>query len=136
MRDDEAAAVTGLWHRCGLVMPWNDPLADLTLARSVVNAEILVLRLDAEVAASVMVGHDGHRGWVYYLSVDPDRRGRGLGRALMAAAEVWLADRHLPKTQLMIRPDNHAVRDFYAALGFAEKPRLVMDKWFDGRTSR
>ena len=136
MRDDETGAVTALWHRCGLVVPWNDPSADLTLARSVANAEILVLRLDGAVAASVMVGHDGHRGWVYYLSVDPDRRGRGLGRALMAAAEVWLANRHLPKMQLMIRPDNHAVRDFYVALGFTEKPRLVMDKWFDGRTSR
>ena len=136
MRDDEATAVTGLWHRCGLVVPWNDPAADLILARSVANAEILVLRLDGAVAASVMVGHDGHRGWGYYLSVDPDRRGRGLGRALMAAAEVWLANRQLPKMQLMIRPDNHAVRDFYVALGFAEKPRLVMDKWFDGRTSR
>ena len=135
MRDDETAAVAALWQRCGLVVPWNDPAADIALARSVANADVLVMRLDRQIAATALVGHDGHRGWVYYVAVDPDRRGRGLGRAIMATAEAWLAERRLPKLQLMIRPTNHAVKDFYAALGFVEKPRLVMDKWFDGRTT-
>ncbi len=40
-----------------------------------------------------MVRHDGHRGTVYYLGVDPDARGHGLGRALMGAAEDWLRER-------------------------------------------
>jgi hypothetical protein len=35
------------------------------------DAEVLVGRLDAVVAATVMVGFDGHRGWVYYVAVDP-----------------------------------------------------------------
>jgi len=29
--------------------------------------------------ASVMVGHDGHRGWVYYLAVHPGEQGHGDG---------------------------------------------------------
>ena len=135
IRDGEATAVAALWERCGLVVPWNDPAADIALARSVANADVLVMRLNRQIAATALVGHDGHRGWVYYVAVDPRRRGRGLGRAIMATAEAWLAERRLPKLQLMIRPTNHAVQDFYAALGFVEKPRLVMDKWFDGRTS-
>lgn len=135
MRDAEAAAVAGLWARCGLTVPWNDPAADIALARSVANAEILVLRTDGQVVATALAGHDGHRGWVYYVSVDPDRRGRGYGRAIVAAAEAWLADRRMPKVQLMLRATNRPVRDFYAALGYAEKPRIIMDKWFDGRTS-
>ena len=53
-----------------------------------------------------MTGFDGHRGWVYYLAVAPDRRGQGTGSALMAAAEGWLRERGLPKIQLMVRGDN------------------------------
>jgi hypothetical protein len=135
MRREEIDEVAGLWRQCGLVVPWNDPAADIALARSGSNADILVLRAGRRIAASVLVGHDGHRGWVYYVSVNPDCRGLGYGRAIMAAAEAWLAERKLAKAQLMIRPANRAVRDFYAALGYAETPRVVMAKWFDGRTT-
>ena len=39
-----------------------------------------------------MVGHDGQRGWVYYLAVGENQRGTGLGRHMMAAAENWLRE--------------------------------------------
>ena len=44
-----------------------------------------------------MVGHDGHRGWVYYLAVTAGARRRGLGRELMRASEDWLRARGVPK---------------------------------------
>ncbi len=43
--------------------------------------------------ATVMVGHDGHRGWVDYVAVDPSTRGKRYGRAIMKAAEEWLRQR-------------------------------------------
>ena len=57
--------------------------------------------------ASVMVGHDGHRGWVYYVTVDPDRRCKDYGRAIMNAAEDWLRARGIEKLQLMVRARQH-----------------------------
>lgn len=42
---------------------------------------------DGRLVGTVMVGHDGHRGWVYYLATASEVRGRGYGRALMLAAE-------------------------------------------------
>ena len=62
--DADIPGVIALWQRCGLVRPWNDPEADIALARRNANAEILLGRDGGTIAASVLVGHDGHRGWV------------------------------------------------------------------------
>jgi len=75
-----------------------------------------------------MVGHDGHRGWVYYVAVHPDRRGRGHGRAIMRACETWLSTRDVPKIDLMVRAENDAVIAFYAALGYGHDDVVVMSK--------
>lgn len=131
--DDDVDAIVALWTRCGLTRPWNDPRADIALARRGANATVLVARNGHDIVASVMVGHDGHRGWFYYLSVDPAHQGRGFGRAITQAAEQWLTAQGVEKVMLMVREDNTAVHDFYRALGYADQPRTVFAKWLDGR---
>ena len=79
-----------------------------------------------------MTGHDGHRGWVYYLAVHPDVRRRGLGRGLMQAGEQWLRERGVPKLNLMVRTDNAAVVHFYNSLGNEDGKVLVLGKFLDG----
>ena len=133
MADGDLAAVIALWQRCDLTRPWNDPAADIALARRGPSSDVLVARRGGAVIASVLVGHDGHRGWFYYVAVDPDARNEGIGRAIMAAAESWLTERGIAKAQLMVRPDNNAVRAFYEALGYGEQPRVLFAKWLDGR---
>ena len=82
------------------------------------------------IVSSVMVGFDGHRGWVYYLATDPARRGRGrgIGQALMAAAEAWLVARGCPKIQLMVRGDNLDAKGFYAAIGYEVQDVVTIGK--------
>ncbi|MFN8076587.1 MAG: GNAT family acetyltransferase [Kineosporiaceae bacterium] len=129
----EEAAVVALWQRCGLTRPWNDPDADLRRALDGPSSAVLVACSDAgDVVGSVMVGVDGHRAWVYYLGVDPDRREAGLGRVLMAAAEEWAAERGAPKLLLMVRSSNTAVRGFYEALDYAEQDTIVLGRRLDG----
>src|SRR5690606_17319822 len=79
----------------------------------------------------ILAGHDGHRGWLYKLAVAPSHRHQGLGRSLVAHAEAWLASQGMPKINLMIRDTNVEARGFYAALGYAVSPRLVMAKGLD-----
>ena len=79
---------------------------------------------------SVMVGFDGHRGWVYYLAVAETHRGKGFGEGLMRAAEHWLIDRRSPKLQLMVRSDNSAATGFYKAIGYNQEPVIVLSKRF------
>ena len=133
IKDDDIASVIALWERCGLTRPWNDPGADIALARRGDNAAVLVGRDGCIIVASVMVGHDGHRGWVYYVSVDPDSRGKGFGRNIMAAAEQWLRERGIQKLMLIVRRDNAKVQAFYETLYYSEQERILYAKWLDGR---
>ncbi len=133
IEDADIPAVVALWERCGSTRPWNDPEGDIALARSDTNSTILLGRDAGALVASVLVGHDGHRGWVYYVTVDPDHRYQGFGRAIMTAAEDWLHARGILKLQLMVRPDNTQVKAFYESIGYGEQERIVFAKWLDGR---
>jgi ribosomal protein S18 acetylase RimI-like enzyme len=131
--DADIADVVALWQACGLTRPWNDPAADIALARKGSNAAMLIGRGGGSIVATVLVGHDGHRGWVYYLAVDPDHRHKGYGRVMMDAAENWLHERGIEKLQLLVRPDNSQVKNFYQSLGYSMQERIIYAKWLDGR---
>ncbi|WP_159012033.1 GNAT family acetyltransferase [Bradyrhizobium sp. S69] len=131
--DAEVVAVAALWQRCGLTRPWNDPTSDIAFARKGPNSAVLVGRDGNAIVASVMVGHDGHRGWVYYVAVDPDHRQKKYGRVVMDAAENWLRQRGIEKLMLLVRSDNTKVQAFYEQLGYDAQERVIYAKWLDGR---
>jgi ribosomal protein S18 acetylase RimI-like enzyme len=126
-------ALVALWTCCGLIRPQNDPHADIARKRAEQPDLLLVADLEGRIIGSVMVGYEGHRGWVNYLAVDPSERRRGLGTALMAAAEAELRLRGCPKINLQVRSGNEPALGFYRALGFAVDEvvslgkRLVVD---------
>jgi ribosomal protein S18 acetylase RimI-like enzyme len=129
----DAEAVVALWRACGLTRPWNDPERDFKAAIEGPTSTILLLRDGDAIAAGVMSGFDGHRGWVYYLAVAPGRRRQGLGRAMMDAAEAWLRERGAPKIQLMVREDNEAALGFYRSLGLEPQKVVTLGRFLDGR---
>lgn len=124
-------AVIALWHTAGLTRPWNDPRADFDKALANATSAVLLAEHAGALAGSVMVGFEGHRGWVYYLASAPDRRGHGMGRRLMAAAEEWLKALGCPKVQLMVRGDNHAARGFYDAIGYELQDVVTLGRRLD-----
>ena len=135
IREFDAAdtdAVVALWEACGLTRPWNDPRADIARKLRVQPELFLVAESAAgaegfagTVIGSVMAGYDGHRGWLYYLASAPDRRGEGIGRALVAEAERRLVAMGCPKVQLMVRAENDAAVAFYDGLGYEASDVLV-----------
>jgi ribosomal protein S18 acetylase RimI-like enzyme len=115
----DEAGVVQLWRRCDLTRPWNDPAKDI--ARKLkVNPELFLVAEadDGAVAGTVMVGYDGHRGWLNYVGVDPAHRRRGVGTALMREAERLLRERGCPKINLQVRSMNTQAVEFYRSLGF------------------
>jgi len=75
---------------------------------------------DGEIAACVFVESRGERGYFGMLSVDPARKGTGLGRTMVEAAENWCRARGhagVDITVLNMRPE---LPPFYRKLGYEE----------------
>lgn len=67
---------------------------------------------DDHIIGSIMVGYDGHRGWVNYFACHPAHRRRCVAAALMTKAAEMLADRGCPKINLQVRAGNEAAVKF------------------------
>ena len=121
-------AVAELWRKCNLTRPWNDPTLDIERKLEVNPELFLVGLIDDTVAATVMGGYDGHRGWVYYLAVDPIYRRKGYGKQIMETIEEKLRTIGCPKINLQIRTDNIDVVKFYESIGYKTEERVSMGK--------
>ena len=126
--DDDEDAVVALWAAAGLTRPWNDPHRDIARKKQVQRELFLVAEDDGAVVGTAMAGYDGHRGWVYYLAVAPERQGGGLGRTLVEEAETRLLALGCPKVNVQIRSGNEAVAAFYDRLGYTPDAATSLGK--------
>ena len=116
----DTEAVIELWRACDLLRPWNDPYQDIRRKLDEQPELFLVGEREGKIVAVLMVGYDGHRGWLNYLGVAPEHRRNGYGRKLVEAAEILLGDRGCPKINLQIRTSNLEVIEFYRRLGYVQ----------------
>lgn len=125
----DTEAVVQLWQDCELTRPWNDPHKDIARKLSI-SPDLFWLGCDADgrIIASIMVGYDGHRGWINYLAVHPTQQRRGHARQLMQRAEQVLSELGCPKLNLQVRAGNEAVLAFYESLGYADDQTRSLGK--------
>ncbi len=128
---EDCAPVIALWEAARLTRPWNDPAADFGLALNNATSVILLAHRGDILTGSVMAGFDGHRGWIYYLACAPDHRNKGIGRALMQAAESWLKRSGCSRVRLMVRHDNEVARGFYQAIGYSDQEVVTLGRTLD-----
>ena len=121
-------AVINLWQACNLTKPWNNPHQDINRKLKDSPELFLVGTINGILVASVMAGYDGHRGWIYYLAVDPEYRKKGLGRRLMVVAEEKLMAIGCPKIDLMVRKNNLDVLTFYEKIGYGYDEVVTMSR--------
>ncbi len=126
--EEDAEAVIALWRRCNLVVPWNDPQKDI--ARKLAHSPELffVAEREQNIVGVCMAGYDGHRGWIYYLGVEPELQRQGIAAKLMTHAETVLGKMDCPKIDLMVRDANQPVIDFYQRVGYKKDPVWVLSK--------
>ena len=127
-KDDEPAVVR-LWREVFSGAPaWNDPATDIKRKMAIQSNLFFVAVIDSTVVGTAMSGYDGHRGWVYYVGVDPNHRRKGIGRALMERVERELAAIGCPKLNLQVRASDSEVIDFYRKLGYQVEARVSMSR--------
>jgi ribosomal protein S18 acetylase RimI-like enzyme len=127
MAADESAVID-LWQTCNLIVPWNDPRKDIETKMRVQPELFLVGIEDENIVSTVMIGYEGHRGWINYLGVSPSYRRRGIGTCMMKEAERILKKRGCPKINLQIRKKNTEVISFYESLGYSFDEVVSMGK--------
>jgi len=114
----DSSAVIELWSSTGLLWPNNNPVRDIDRKLDDSPWGFLVMTEDDHIIGSIMVGYDGHRGWVNYLACHPARRRRGVATALMSKVGEMLAARGCPKINLQVRAGNETAVKFYESIGY------------------
>lgn len=127
---EDTEKVVNLWDECGLLHPPNDPYLEIRNKASFQPDLFLVGEIDGRVMASVLIGFEGRRGWLNSLAVLPEYQGRGYGRELVEHSLEVLKKLGAPKVNLLIRPTNTKVQDFYKKLGFEFEDVILMARRF------
>jgi ribosomal protein S18 acetylase RimI-like enzyme len=69
---------------------------------------------------AALCGHDGRRGYIYHLAVDPTYQGRGLGKRLVNECLEGLRGLGLQRANIMVAKDNPRGREFWSKCGWQE----------------
>ena len=89
-----------------------------------------VWRDAGRIVATVIAGWDGFRGSIFHLGVLESHRNRGLGSALLAAAEKKLKDMGIFQINIMVYEQNGFAESLYCRRGYERSPVKVLRKRF------
>lgn len=83
-------------------------------------------RQDGRVVGTILAGHDGRRGLIHHLCVDPEWRSQGIGRALVEAALSALRAEGIDKVHLFVFDTNAPAHAFWARTGATRRDELQL----------
>jgi len=100
--------------------------AEKSVRRELADTVFGAFRADGDLIGFVTLKQDGLIGRIGLLTVVPERRSMGCGRALVCATETWAAARKLTTLRVVTQADNEAACGFYRRVGFHECERQVV----------
>ncbi len=118
---EDYAEVLELWGRAGLPARPEGRDAPEAFRRQQESGlqHSLGIRVDGHLVAVVILTHDGRKGWINRLAVDPAYRHRGFASRLVAASERWFNDGvGIEVTAALIHAHNDASLALFDSLGY------------------
>jgi len=91
-----------------------------------------VARDGERLVGTVLLGHDGRRGYLQHLAVDKTYRGQGIGRALVERALEALRAEGINKCHLFVIKSNAPAIDFWSHMGWFKRDDIVTMSHFTG----
>ncbi len=73
-----------------------------------------------KIIGAVLCGHDGRRGYIYHLAIDPSYEGRGLGRCLIGECLDGLKRAGLERANILVAKDNLRGLEFWRRCGWED----------------
>jgi len=116
---DTYEQVYSLWESCdgiGLSSADSQPRIRMYLER---NPGLSLIAYDGQtVVGTILCGHDGRRGYIHHLAVQPDYRRQGIGRLLVDKSIAALQSSGIQKCHLFIYHDNTSGIEFWEGIGW------------------
>lgn len=133
-RLDDYERVMELWRQCQLPLKpeGRDSLEEVRRQLELPQVIFLVAEVEGEVVGTVLATHDGRKGWINRLAVDPAFRGQGLAQELVKVAERELEAAGLQMFAALIEEDNLPSINLFKKLGYAFHPDI---KYFTRKKS-
>jgi ribosomal protein S18 acetylase RimI-like enzyme len=120
-------AALQLWHRVeGLEIAEGDDKEGIAqfLAR---NSGLSRVALEGSTIVGVaLCGHDGHRGHIYHLAIDPGYQGCGLGKRLLDECLDGLRRAGIKRVIIMVADDNERGTKFWERVGWEKIPGAIL----------
>jgi putative acetyltransferase len=122
MTSEDYEAAIDLWRRCaGVALSSADRPEAIGRYLDRNPGLSLVVEDSGRVVAALLCGHDGRRGFLHHLAVDPGHRGRGIGRRLVERATDGLRTEGIAKCHIFVMRDNPAGIEFWTHLGWSPR---------------
>ena len=77
-----------------------------------------------QIVGAILCGHDGRRGCLYHVCVDPDWRMRGIGKAMVVYAMEALKKEEINKVSLIAFTQNDIGNAFWKEIGWTKREDL------------
>jgi len=125
-RTGDYESVLALWAEAGL--PFKSEGRD---RRKIVDSQVrqpnvifLVAESEGRLVGTVLATHDGRKGWINRLAVDPAYRRLGIGSRLVREAETRLEALDMDVLACLIEEGNDASRQTFETLGYERHPEI------------
>ena len=79
---------------------------------------------DDRIVGAILCGHDGRRGCLYHVCVDPEYRRRGIGKAMVVFAMNALKEEKISKVSLIAFTKNDIGNAFWKTIGWTKREDL------------
>lgn len=79
---------------------------------------------DGKVVGAILCGHDGRRGCLYHVCVDPKYRLKGIGKEMVTFAMNALREERISKVSLIAFTKNDIGNAFWKCIGWTKREDL------------